>query len=244
MMGNGSSTPSTYRATIAVDEFGQRKLKNKMQIIETALTMLGKIVLAYCQELYGEEKIIRLIQPNNSLTEYAINKKLYDDYGNVTGVINDISRAKYDIIVVAGSTLPSNRYAQLEFYMEAYKMGIIDRQEVLKKTEIFDFEGVMQRTDEIQQLKSALEQAQEEIKKLSGDLQTAQREVMHSNMRTINAQYESKLKGNELENQKQTELYTARASDSLANLNERVNIELQKEKLKMSANKQTNKKNK
>jgi monoamine oxidase len=128
--------------------------------------------------------------------------------------------------------------------MEAYKMGIIDRQEVLKKTEIFDFEGVMQRTDEIQQLKSALEQAQEEIKKLSGDLQTAQREVMHSNMRTINAQYESKLKGNELENQKQTELYTARASDSLANLNERVNIELQKEKLKMSANKQTNKKNK
>ena len=247
MMGNGQQAPSTYRATIALDEFGQRKLKNKMQIIETSLVMLGKIVLAYCQELYSTEKIVRLLQPNNSMTEYAINKKLYDDYGNVIDIVNDISRVKYDVIVVSGSTLPSNRYAQLDFYMEAYKMGIIDRQEVLKKTEVFDYEGVMQRTDEIQQLKSALEQAQEEIKKLSGDLQTAQRETTHANQRTINAQYESKLKGNELENQKQTELYTARAGDSLRNLTERVSIELEKEKLKSSkesANKQKNKKNK
>ena len=39
--------------------------------------------------------------------------------------------------------------------MEAYKIGLIDRQEVLKKTEIFDQEGVMQRMDEIAMLRDS-----------------------------------------------------------------------------------------
>jgi len=231
MMGNAQSAPPTYKATIAVDEFGQRKMKNKMQIMESALSILGKVVLSYCQELYGMEKIVRIIQPNNSMTEYAINQRLYDEYGNVIDVVNDLSRAKYDVIIVSGSTLPSNRYAQLDFYMEAYQAGIIDKREVLKKTEVFDYEGVMQRTDEIAQLQAALEEAQNKIKELSGDLQTAQRQTVHANMAKINAQYEAKHKDKTLEAQKQNELFQARSADLLANAKEKVEIGLQKELL-------------
>lgn len=244
MMGNAQQSPSTYRATIAIDEFGQRKLRNKMQIIETGLTLLGKIVLSFCQELYSNEKIIRLLQPNNSMTEYAINKKIYDQYNHeVINVVNDISRAKYDVIVVAGSTLPSNRYAQLEMYMDAYKNGIIDNVEVLKKTEIFDIEGVLERTDRVTQLTNALQQAEEKIKQLSGDLQTAQRETMHANFRTINAEYKAKEHANYVEGQKQNELFTARATDKLNNVTESANIQLEKEKMKMqnTANKKESK---
>ena len=63
--------------------------------------------------------------------------------------------------------------------MDAYQKGIIDRQEVLKKTEVFDLEGVMQRTDTIAQLEQQLEQAGEQIKQLKGDLQSRDREAVN-----------------------------------------------------------------
>ena len=131
------------------------------------------------QQLYTTRKIFRVVQPNNSLSEYVINKQLVDDKSGEIEVVNNITVGKYDAVYVAGSTLPSNRYAELEFYMDAYKNGIIDRQEVLKKTEVFDMEGVMQRTDIIAQMQQKLEQSGEEIKKLKGDLQTRDREAVN-----------------------------------------------------------------
>ena len=96
---------------------------------------------------------------------------------------------------MSGSTLPSNRYAELEFYMDAYKNGIIDRQEVLKKTEVFDMEGVMQRTDTIAQLQEQLQQAGEQIKKLTGDLQTRDREAVNLRKKVEVEKFASKLDG-------------------------------------------------
>jgi len=176
MMGNSSAAPQTYKATISLDEFGQRKIKSKLTDIEQALVRVGQVAIPLMQQLYSTEKTFRLVNPNNSMSEYVINKRLYDDKTQELKVFNDITIGKYDVIVVSGSTLPTNRYAELEFYMDAYSKGLVDRQEVLKKTEIFDIEGVMQRTDEIQKLQNMLQQAQEQIKQLKGDLQTRDRE--------------------------------------------------------------------
>jgi len=179
MMGNSQAAPQTYKATISIDEFGQRKMKSKLADIEAALVRVGQVAIPLMQQLYKTQKIFRVVQPNNSINEYVINKKLVDDKTGEIEVMNDITLGKYDIIVVSGSTMPSNRYAELEFYMDAYQKGIIDRQEVLKKTEVFDMEGVMQRTDMIAQLQNALKQAEEENKKLKGDLQTRDRESVN-----------------------------------------------------------------
>jgi hypothetical protein len=179
MMGNAQAAPQTYKATISIDEFGQRKMKSKLADIEAALTRVGQIAIPLIQQLYTTEKIFRVVQPNNSLSEYVINKKLVDDKTGEIELMNDITIGKYDIIVVSGSTLPSNRYAELEFYMDAYQKGIIDRQEVLKKTEVFDMEGVMERTDIIAKLQGQLEQAGQQIKELKGDLQTRDREAVN-----------------------------------------------------------------
>jgi hypothetical protein len=179
MMGNSQAAPQTYKATISIDEFGQRKMKSKLADIEAALTRVGQIAIPLIQQLYTTEKIFRVVQPNNSLSEYVINKKLVDDKSGEIKLMNDITIGKYDVIVVSGSTLPSNRYAELEFYMDAYQKGIIDRQEVLKKTEVFDMEGVMERTDIIAKLQGQLEQAGEQIKQLKGDLQTRDREAVN-----------------------------------------------------------------
>ena len=179
MMGNSQAAPQTYKATISLDEFGQRKIKSKLADIEAGLTRVAQIAIPLMQQLYTTRKIFRVINPNNSLNEYVINKKLVDDKTGEIQVINNITIGKYDVVYVSGSTLPSNRYAELEFYMDAYQKGIVDRQEVLKKTEIFDMEGVMERTDIIAQLQQQLQGAQEQIKQLKGDLQTRDREAVN-----------------------------------------------------------------
>ena len=76
--------------------------------------------------------------------------------------------------------MPSNKWGEWQVYMEAYQAGLIDRVEALKKTEIFDKEGVLSRNDVIMQLQQQLQAAQSQIKDLSGDLQTARRETVHS----------------------------------------------------------------
>ena len=179
MMGNSSVAPQTYKATISLDEFGQRKIKSKLADIEASLTRVAQVAIPLMQQLYTVEKIFRVVQPNNSMSEYAINRQLYDDKSREVKVMNNITIGKYDVVVVAGSTLPTNRFAELEFYMDAYAKGLIDREEVLKKTEVFDIEGVMERTDIIAKLQQQLQGAQEQIKQLSGDLQTRDREAVN-----------------------------------------------------------------
>tara|TARA_R100000093_G_scaffold59264_3_gene31092 strand:- start:2072 stop:3358 length:1287 start_codon:yes stop_codon:yes gene_type:complete len=194
MMGNSQAAPHTYKATVSLDEFGQRKIKSKQMDIESGLNRLCNIAIPYMQQLYTQEKIIRLLQPNNSMTEYAVNKKLFDSKtGEISAIENNIAIGKYDVVVVTGSTLPTNRMAQLDMYMDAYEKGIIDKQEVLKKTEVFDMEGVLQRTDVVAKLARQLEQASETIKNLQGDLQTREREVYHAKQRAELEKFKSNL---------------------------------------------------
>ena len=216
MQGNTASAPQTYKATIALDEFGQRKIKSKLADIEGSLTRLGQVAVQLMQELYQEEKVFRLVQPNNSMTEYAVNKRMYDDATNEISVVNDITVGKYDVVYVSGSTLPSNRYAELEFYMDAFSKGLIDQQEVLKKTEIFDMEGVLQRTDTIAQLQQQVEQAQEQIKDLSGDMQTLTRENVHLKQKVEVEKFKTGLDKIETKAKASGEIFEARLDDSLA----------------------------
>lgn len=116
-------------------------------------------------------------------------------------------------------------------------MGIIDRQEVLKKTEIFDQEGVMQRMDEIAQLQGALQQAQEEIKKLRGDLQTATRETMHARQDTELTKFKSELNGNIMAIEHATQLHKERLGDELNMFRTRNRETIQKKKKKADTRK-------
>ena len=222
MQGNSEAAPHTYKATVSLDEFGQRKIKSKLQDIETGLVRLGKVAIPLMQQLYQAEKVIRLLQPNNSLTEVAINQKLYDDKTGEIEVINDISRGAFDVVVVTGSTLPTNRYAQLEMYMDAYEKGIIDKKEVLKKTEVFDMEGVLERTDLVGQLQGQLQGAQEEIKKLKGDMQTREREIYHAKQRAELEKFKSDLDKTSTQTKGASKLFEKRLDDALGQVKSEV----------------------
>jgi len=215
MQGNAEAAPHTYKATVSLDEFGQRKIKSKLQDLESGLVRMAKVAIPLMQELYQAEKIIRIVQPNNSMSEIAINKKLYDDKTGELSVMNDISRGSFDVVVVTGSTLPTNRYAQLELYMDAYKNGIIDKQEVLKKTEVFDMEGVLERSGTVEQLQGALQKAQDTIKKLQGDMQTREREVYHAKQRAEIERFKADLDKTQTQSKASAKMFEKRLDDAL-----------------------------
>ena len=90
--------------------------------------------------------------------------------------------------------MPSNKYAELAVYLEAFQMGIVDKYEVLKKNpELFDKEGIMRRTDEKQQMMSQIQGLEEQLKNLQGDLQTAQRESVSDRKRVEVEKFKTRL---------------------------------------------------
>ena len=191
--GDPSGAPETYRGTLSIEEYGQRRIKSKLDDVEGSLTQLGKVVLGLIPYVYSEERTVRILQANNMMKETVLNQAIMNEFGQVIDRINDVSVGQYDVQVVSGSILPTNRYALLEYYMQLYQMGIIDQVEILKKTDVADADGVMERVGIVRNLQSQLAQAQEEIKRLQGDLQTADRESIQARKRVEVEKFGSQL---------------------------------------------------
>ena len=225
MQGDQGSSPQTYKGTIALDEFGQRRIRSKKDDIEGFLNQLGRVVIQMVQWIYTEEKTIRLIQPNQSPKDVQVNQLLFDDLTNaIIGRINDVTVGTYDIQVVSGSTMPSNRWARFEYYKELFQMGVIDQVELLKQTDVADMEGVLERAGQMAQTQNQLNQAQEEIKKLKGDLQTAQRESIHDRKRVELKDFEVKLAKLEAQMSAAAQLYKNRTNDHLKSIKDEVKV--------------------
>jgi hypothetical protein len=216
MQGNTDAAPKTYSATMMMEDVGQRRSKSKLRDIEGSLKRLGQVAYNISKQHYRFKKTFRIVQPNNDINEYTVNKRLYDDKTKqLMQIENDISVGQFDIRIIGSSTLPSNKWGEWQIYMEAYQAGLIDRVEALKKTEIFDKEGVLQRTDEVAKLQGMLGQAQEQLKKLSGDLQTAHRESVSSRKRTEVEKFKGKLKEQELDSKTHAKLQMGRLTDAV-----------------------------
>ena len=168
------------------------------------------------QQTYTDEKIVRLMKPDGRTSVAVLNRPVYDDFtGEIVGRVNDVTIGKYDLIVVSGSTLPSNRWARFDYYMQLYQAGIIDQVEILEQTEVADTEGVLERTSIIQQQQSMIQQLQEELKKIKGDLQTTERESVHDKKRVEIEKFKRQLGRASDKTAKAVELYEARLNDLL-----------------------------
>lgn len=217
--GDAAAAPSTFKGTIAIDEFGQRRIKSKRDDIEGSMNQLGKVVIDLIQDTYTEHKTIRLLQPNNATKVIELNKPLYDEIsGELIGKLNDPAVGKHDLIVVSGSTLPSNRWAIAEYYLDLMQAGVIDRIEVLKKTDVADAEEVNARMNEVHLLSQALQAAQDRIGELEGDMQTADRELRTADRQVEREKFKGQLRG-EMEATKATRVLTQqRLNDKLKEL--------------------------
>tara|TARA_R100001594_G_scaffold51678_1_gene85159 strand:- start:28403 stop:30433 length:2031 start_codon:yes stop_codon:yes gene_type:complete len=194
MHGFAEKAPETVRATERMISLGSERPKSKLRDIEFSVNKLGKVMYNLAKGHYTYKKIFRLAQPNNNITEVMANF-----YTDVSGAVLDLKKDKHlldqhDIRIEPGSTMPSNKYAELNVYLEAFQMGIVDRYEVLKKNpELFDKEGIMRRTEEKQLMQQQMQAMEEQIKNLQGDLQTAQRESVSDRKRVEVEKFKSRL---------------------------------------------------
>ena len=229
MQGNAEVAPRTSSATMMMEDFGQRRSKSKLRDVEGSLKRIGRVVYNLAKSHYNFQKTFRIAQPNNDINEFTVNKRLYDNKTKeIQTIENDVSVGQFDIRVIGNSTMPSNKWGEWEIYMQAYQSGLIDKVEALKKTDIFDKEGVLSRTDQIMQLQQALAGAQEQIKKVSGDLQTAHRESIQARKRTEVEKYKAELSKSENESKAANKLAIGKLKDA-------VNLESEKSRLRGQA---------
>lgn len=194
MQGFKSGAPETVRGTYLLQEMGESRGRSKLRDIEGSLDMLGKVTYNFAKGHYNFKKTFRVVQPNNDITEFTVNNRMYDDKTNeLLTIENDIALGQHDVRIVSGSTLPSNKMAEYNMYLDAYKLGLVDDVEVLKKTEIYDKEGVLQRKGAMQQMQGYIQQLEGEVKKLRGDLQTAERETVNARKQTITQKFKTNL---------------------------------------------------
>ena len=194
MHGFSEKAPETVAGTERMIALGTERPKSKLRDLEFSINRVGQVLYNLSKGHYTYKNIIRMFNANNDISEATVN--MYDEK---IGTMLDIKKerhnlSQHDIRIEPGSTLPTNKWAELGVYMEAFRMGIVDKTEVLKKNpEIFDKESIMRRTEEKALLQRQIQAMEEQIKNLEGDLQTAQRESVSDRKRVEVEKFKSRL---------------------------------------------------
>ena len=186
MQGDQSAQHETYRGMMAMDEYGTRRVKQWLKnSIEPALQLTGELVKQFSQFVYTANKVFRVVNPNNieDEKEVEINKLMFNEYGDVIGKWNDYAAAKFDVRIIAGSTLPVNRWAYLEELKELMKLGVVDDMAVLAETDIRNKQKNAERKSMYSQMQSQIQSMEEAIKNLQGDKETLERQVIQAGIK-------------------------------------------------------------
>ncbi len=214
--GDPGAAPEVYRMGLLLDEHQGRRIGSQLNDFYESLNLLAKVTIQLIQNTYTERKTFRLFQPNNKPKDVEINRPVYDEYSHeLIGKINDVSLGKYDVIAVAGSTLPSQRWMEREYYRNLAKEGFGDEEMVLRNSDIKDVEEILARKDKLAQATQMIEQQGGRIKELEGDKQRDDAEIVHLKRSLEVGKYKGRLKEDELEVHKATQLYTERLNDLL-----------------------------
>lgn len=187
MMGFSQDQAETYRGLLANDEFGTRRLKAWMNsIVEPSLEHIGRVFKMMAQKHYNIEKVFRIVQPeggNQEEKEVRINVNLYNDYGKAIGKYKDYAAARFDVRIIAGATLPLNRWALLEEYFRWYQSGLIDDVAMLAETDIRNKEKIVERKSMLSQMQGQLQSIQQLVKEKDGTIETLQRQLVQAGIK-------------------------------------------------------------
>ena len=189
MMGFTQEQAETYRGLLANDEFGTRRLKSWMStIVEPALEHLGKCFQMVSQKHYTIDKVFRIVQPQagqepDQDKEVRVNIPIFNDFGQAIGKWMDYESSRFDVRVIAGATLPLNRWALLEEYFRWFQAGLIDDIAMIAETDIRNKKQLVDRKSLYSQLQSQLEQMTEAIKDKEGTIETLERQLVQAGIK-------------------------------------------------------------
>ena len=186
MQGDVGSQHETYRGMLTMDEYGTRRVKQWMKnSVETALMHLGEVVMQFSQAVYTAHKVFRIVQPSalQEEREVEFNVPMYNDYGQVIGKFKDYNTAKFDIRIIAGSTLPVNRWAYLDELKQLMQLGVIDDIALLAETDIRNKEKIAKRKSLYSQLQGQVSSMEEDLKDREGTIETLERQLVQAGIK-------------------------------------------------------------
>ena len=190
MMGIARAQPETYRGLLANDEYGTRRIKAWMgNTVEPALEHLGRVFKEVAQDTYKIDKIFRIVQPEAGQSpdeqekEVRINIPVYNDYGEAVSKWMDYSSAKFDVRIVAGATMPVNRWALLEEYFRWFQSGLIDDIAMVAETDIRGKKQLLERKSLYSELQNRLQQLEEAMKDKEGTIETLERQLVQAGIK-------------------------------------------------------------
>ena len=186
MQGDTGQQHDTFRGMLALDEYGTRRIKQWMKAsVEPALKQMGHVIMEISQSVYTANKRFRIIQPNAILEEKEaeINIPVYNDMGEAIGKSMDFASAKFDVKIIAGSTLPVNRWAYLEELKELMKLGVVDDIAVLAESDLRNKDKIVQRKSLYSQLQGQVNSMQEALKDKDGTIETLERQLVQAGIK-------------------------------------------------------------
>ena len=212
MMGFTQEQSETYRGLLANDEFGTRRLKAWMgSIVEPCLEYLGKCFQMIAQNHYTVEKVFRIVQPEagqraDQEKETRINIPIYNDYGEAVSVYKDYNSARFDIRVIAGATMPVNRWALLEEYFKWFQAGLIDDIAMIAETDIRNKKQVVERKSMYSQMQGQISSMEESLKDKEGTIETLERQLVQAGIKMKVKDAEGEVRKDVLETEAQQKL--------------------------------------
>ena len=212
MMGFTQQQSETYRGLLANDEFGTRRLKAWMgSIVEPALEHLGRCFQMMAQSHYSVEKVFRIVQPEagqrpDEEKDVRVNIPIYNDYGKAISVYKDYASARFDIRIIAGATMPINRWALLEEYFRWFQSGLIDDVAMIAETDIRNKDKIIERKSMYSQLQGQLSSLQDSMKDKDGTIETLQRQLVQAGIKMKVGEASNEVRKGVLETQSQQKL--------------------------------------
>ncbi len=216
MQGDLGSQHDTYRGLLAQDEHGTRRIKAWMQdIVEPSLEHLGKLFQVMAQNTYQAHKIFQIVQPSaiQDDRQVEINIPIYNDFGQAIEKFHDYSSARFDVRIIAGSTLPVNRWALLEEYFRWYQSGLIDDVAMLAETDVRGKEQILKRKSIYSQMKSQIDSMEGALKDRDGTIETLSRQLVQSGIKDKTRSGSEEMVAEKLESKAQHKLLRERMKD-------------------------------
>ena len=212
MMGVSNAQPETYRGLLANDEYGTRRIKAWMgSIVEPSLEHLGRCFKEIAQATYTVHKVFRVVQPEagkgDDERKSEMNIPIYNDYGDAIGKWLDYGASQFDIKLVAGATMPVNRWALLEEYFRWFQAGLIDDIAMLGETDVRNKDKILKRKSVYSQLQQQLEQMGEALKDKEGTIETLSRQLVQAGIKGKIQEQDVEVRKDTLETKAQQKLY-------------------------------------
>ena len=243
MMGFSQDQAETYRGLLANDEFGTRRLKAWMNsIVEPSLEHLGRVFKMLAQKHYTVEKVFRIVQPEANAQEekeVRININMYNDYGKAIGKYKDYAAARFDVRIIAGATLPLNRWALLEEYFKWYQAGLIDDIAMLAETDIRNKDKIVERKSMLSQMQGQLQSIQGLIKEKDGTIETLQRQLVQAGIKMKVGDASNEIRKDVLETEAQQKLLKGMLKVEFEKMRDKMKNDMESTKQDVAQNEQS-----